>query len=91
MKALLLRRRIAVLCSRLLSVMGGFATTAFVFDADAAALPGRGPGGWGTPCHENSPKRGSTRSFRVRGGRSWWSGYALSGTYLTYPSGYFGA
>jgi hypothetical protein len=44
-----LRRRIAVLLvTAFLSVMGGFATTAFVFDDDAAAAPRRGSGGSGT-------------------------------------------
>jgi hypothetical protein len=48
MKALSLRRRIAVpLVTAFLSVMGGFATTAFVFDDAADAVPCKGPGG---PC-----------------------------------------
>jgi hypothetical protein len=44
-----LRRRIAVLMvAAFLSVMGGFATTAFVFDDDAnAGAPGKRPGGGG--------------------------------------------
>jgi hypothetical protein len=41
------RRRIAfLLVTAFLSVMGGFAATAFVAD-DASAVPGRGPGGPG--------------------------------------------
>jgi hypothetical protein len=48
MNQMTLRRRIAVLLvTAFLLVMGGFATTAFVFDADAAAAPGKGPGGPG--------------------------------------------
>jgi hypothetical protein len=45
-----LRRRIAVLLvTAVLSGMGAFATTAFVFDDAADAVPGKGPRGPGTP------------------------------------------
>ena len=41
-----LRRRVAVLLvTAFLMVMGGFATTAFVFDDAANAVPGKRPGG----------------------------------------------
>jgi hypothetical protein len=47
MNEVTLRRRVAVLLvTAFLMVMGGFAATAFVAD-DAAAVPGRGPGGPG--------------------------------------------
>jgi hypothetical protein len=49
MNEVTLRRRVAVLLvTAFLMVMGGFATTAFVFDDAAnAGAPGRGPGGPG--------------------------------------------